>query len=189
MRKDKVITFHRVKVKEDFAEDHPCYRWRGKEGQIQPPPLPYVLPGDYVPVKLDGHDNLFIFEAAHLDDLSRPLPDVGDIVSVKATVIKRAGERILVAADLGGGASWIDRNDVQYVMERAKPVEAEKVGPESKASYRFRGTYTHRDQPVVSHHYVTLPGRDFPAASNHLTALTETHPSLSGYRLISVTLI
>lgn len=191
MRKDKVITFHRVKVKEDFAEDHPCYPWRGKEGQIQPPPLPYVLPGDYVSVKLDGHDNLFVFEAAHLDDLSRPLPEVGDIVSIKAKVISRQGERIWVAATHdpgGGGSNWLDRSDVQYVVERAKPAEAEKIEPEGKPTYRFRGTYTHHDRPAVSHRFVTLPGRDFTAASNHLTALAETHLSLSGYRLVSVTL-
>lgn len=188
MRKDKVITFHRVKVKEDFAEDHPCYPWRGKEGQIQPPPLPYVLPGDYVPVKLDGHDNLFVFEAAHLDDLSRPLPDVGDVVMVKATVVRRLNEKIFITADVEGNTNWIDRSDVQYVMERAKPTEVEKVEPEGKKSYRFRGTYTHLDYPTIFH-YVTRNERSFTGATSYLQALPASTPSLKGYSLAAVSLI
>lgn len=191
MRKDKVITFHRVQVKEDFAEDHPCYPWRGKEGTIQLPPLPYVLPGDYVPVKLDGYDTRFIFEAAHLDDLTKPLPDVGDIVSIKAKVISRQDEGILVAAyhsETGRANNWMDRSDVQYVMERAEKVEPEELAEEEK-TFRFRGTYTHPDYPPVIH-YVTLEARSFDRATKYFThTLPASLRSLEDYSLVSVSLI
>ena len=124
MRADKVVTFRRVRVKEDLHESHVAYQHRGMTGTIQPPAQHYGSMGSAVGVKLDDNPNTtYYFKPEWLDDLSKPLPEAGDTVIVEAKVVERNGEQIFVAAGStahGGDTNWIDRSDVKQVVKRVE---------------------------------------------------------------------
>jgi hypothetical protein len=123
VRKDKVITFHRVRVKDDLPEEHVAYQFRGREGLIQPPVAPYGGATDGVPIILDGDPGRTrYFKPEWLDDISQPAADVGDTVEVKAKIFRRDGERVLLSIEDVGG--WIDRADLR-VVERAPKLPRE----------------------------------------------------------------
>lgn len=125
MRADKVITFHRVRVRDDFEDTHVAYPYRGMEGTIQEPARLYGAMGNAVGVKFDDHHptTTWYFKPEWLDDITDPLPDVGDIILVRAMVIERNGEQIEVQVNPDHMLSnWIDRSDHKGIVERAPKV-------------------------------------------------------------------
>jgi len=129
MKKEKVITYHRVQVKDDLPEEHVAYDFRGRKGTIQHPTKPYGAT-DAVPVKLDGDETVTrYFKAEWLDDITKPAPEAGDHVYIKAKVVRRDGDDVEVVAE---DPAWpiLHRDDVQirYPMQ-LHPVEVTPPPP------------------------------------------------------------
>lgn len=109
MRRDRVITYHRVRI---TSAPEGYEHLVGKEGVIQPGPEPYA---GYqpIPVKVEYTPGgpVYYMLPEHLEDLSRPLPVVGDTVSIAAKVEVVAGSRMKVYVPGENARFWVARED------------------------------------------------------------------------------
>lgn len=126
MRKEQVITFHRVKVDPNLNEDHVAYDYRGREGVIQPSRGPSWTD---VAVHLDGEDpnTTHYFKPEWLMS-TEPPPAKGDVVDVRGVVsVYGGGNSIYIKFDDREGAVPVPVpiDQVVTVVQRAPKLPPE----------------------------------------------------------------
>lgn len=126
MRKDQVITYHKVRVKPTLADRHVAAEHRGKIGVVQPSREIALVYRQEVGVKFEDEPNTtYYFKPEWLDDVSSPPAEVGDIILVRAKVTERADDLIRFRVEGEAPRGWLPESLVYSVVERAPwyPVE------------------------------------------------------------------
>src|SRR5688572_3897610 len=115
MRKDQVITGRKVRVKTMSDDSTVAKRLQGRVGTIRP-----STRSTEVPVEFEDEPNTtYYFRPEMLEDISNAPAETGDTILIRAKVIERDLDLIKIKVEGENPQTWIPRDTVHTVVDRA----------------------------------------------------------------------